>query len=433
MISINFMGPLRVLATSMLLAWVTAFASPAWSQEYGLPELIQLAINNHPSVKSSLAGEKAARQAIDSVEWQAYPTPSITVEGAKASASDLNYRGDDKVTTLRLSQPLYSGGAYTAQVERAKASLQVAQATTREASLQIAQKIVVYYTDWLSAELKAQSWRRSVAIHQKLLQSAKNRIAQGVSAASDLVLVQGRLDATNAEVFSSALQAELALNRLREQLDLPLTAERLKTTMTLPSSAAASLENLLLDAESVSPSIQKAKAQMLVAQANASERRSALQPDVSLRFERQIGNFAIANTSPENRVLLSVTTKFGAGLSSFTNISAARSLEESSQLDIQIQRRILREQVANDYSTSKSFKERLQVLNRSLEASQAVLDSFERQFANGRKSWLDLMTITREVAQNEVQIADMKANEMQTAWRLHILTTGSYFPTSSRP
>lgn len=430
---INLADQWRTVSTGMVLAWAIAYPTPSWSQEYGLPELIQLAVNSHPSVQSSLSAEKAARQTIDSVQWQAYPTPSITVEGAKASASDLNYRGDDKVTTLRLSQPIYSGGAYTAQMERAKANLQVAQATTRESSLQIAQKVVSCYADWLSAELKAQSWRRSVVIHQKLLQSAKNRIAQGVSAASDLVLVQGRLDATNAELFSSALQAELALNRLREQLGLPLTAERLKTTMTLPNSAASPLENLLLDAENVSPSIQKAKAQLLVAQANASERQSALQPDVNLRFERQIGNFAIANTSPENRVLLSVTTKFGAGLSSFANISAARSLEESSQLDIQIQRRSLREQVANDYSTSKSFKERLQVLNRSLEASQAVFDSFERQFANGRKSWLDLMTITREVAQNEVQIADMKANEMQTAWRLHILTTGSYFPTSSRP
>lgn len=318
-------------------------------------------------------------------------------------------------------------------MERAKANLQVAQATTRESSLQIAQKVVTCYTDWLSAELKAQSWRRSVAIHQKLLLTAQNRIAQGVSPASDLVLVLGRLDATQAEVFSSALQAELALNRLRDLLDLPLTAERMKTAMSLPSAEAMTLENLLSNAENVSPSIQRAKAQLMVAQANASERQSVLQPDVNLRFERQIGNFAMPNTSPENRVLLSVTTKLGAGLSSFTNLSVARSLEDSSQLDIQIQRRILREQVNNDYSTLKSFKERLQTLNRSLDASQAVLDSFERQFSNGRKSWMDLMTITREVAQNEAQIADMKANEMQTAWRLHMLTTGSYFPTGIKP
>lgn len=416
-----------------LLVLALSFPVAARSQEYGLANLIQIAVNNHPLVKSAMASESAAHKNMESVEWQAYPTPSITVEGAKASATDLNYRGDDKVTTLRLSQPLFSGGAYTAQLERAKANLRVSQASTRELSLQIAQKVVTYYTDWLTAELKAQSWQKSAAIHQKLLQSAKNRITQGVSAPSDLILVQGRLDATNAELFSAALQAELALNRLREQLDMPLTPGSLKTNVSSPLGSNASLESLLIDAEGFSPSIEKAKAQVVVAQAIANERQSSLLPDVNLRLERQIGNFAIANTAPENRILLSLTTKFGAGLSSLSNISAARAQEESSQLEIQVQRRILREQVLNDYSTSKSFKERLQVLNRALEASQAVLDSFERQFSSGRKSWLDLMTTAREVAQNETQIADLKGAEMQTSWRLHILTTGSYFPRSTRP
>lgn len=417
----------------MLGVLLLSYSVSARSQEYGLPNLIQIAVQNHPLVRSAMASESSARKSIESVEWQAYPTPSITVEGAKASATDLNYRGDDKVTTLRLTQPLFSGGAYTAQLERAKANLLVSQASTKETSLQIAQKVVASYSDWLTAQLKAQSWQKSVTIHQKLLQSAKNRIAQGVSASSDLVLVQGRLDATNAELFSAALQAELALNKLREQLDLPLTAKNLKTDASSPLSASASLESLLIDAEGFSPSIEKAKAQVLLAQANASERQSSLLPDVNLRIERQIGNFAIAKTTPENRILLSVTTKFGAGLSSFSNISAAQALEESAQLEIQTQRRILREQVLNDYSTSKSFKERLQTLQSALEASQTVLDSFERQFASGRKSWLDLMTIAREVAQNETQIADLKGAELQTVWRLHILTTGSYFPRSTRP
>lgn len=418
-------------AAVLLLAG--AMPVQAWSQEYGLPELIQLAINNHPLIKSAMSAEQAARKNIESVEWQLYPTPSITIEGVKSSATDINYRGDDKVTTLRLSQPLYNGGSHGAQLDRAKGNLKVNQANLRETSLQIAQRVVQYYADWLSAELKKQSWTKSQVIHEKLLQSAKNRISQGVSAPSDFILVQGRLDATKAEVFSATLQAELALNKLKEQLELPISTSRLQTNPASPLNPSSSLDNLLLDAEGFSPTIERAKAQVLIAQANASERQSALLPDVNLRVERQIGNFAIANTSPENRVFISLTTKFGAGLSSFSNIAAARALEESSQLEIQTQRRIIREQVVNDYTMSKSYKERLQTLTRSLEASQAVLDSFERQFASGRKSWLDLMTIAREVAQNEAQIADIKGADIQTAWRLHILTTGSYFPLGVTP
>ena len=419
--------------SAKLFLLVLAFPVSVGAHEYDLPELIQHAVNNHPLVKSAMATEQSAQKNIETVEWQIYPTPAIIVEGVKASSTDPNYKGDDKVTTLRLSQPLYSGGSFTAQLERAKANLKIAQATLRETSLQVAQKVVQSYTDWLSAELKTQSWKKSQAIHQKLLQSAKNRITQGVSAPSDFILVQGRLDATNAELFSASLQAELALNRLREQLDLPLTSAQIKSATVSPLDPTASLDQLLTAAQNQSPAIDKARSQVLVAQANAQERQSALLPDVSLRMERQYGNFGIPNTSAENRVFITLSTKFGAGLSSFSQISAARALEESSQLEIQTQQRIIREQVVNDHAMSRSYKERLQTLMRSLEASQAVLDSFERQFASGRKSWLDLMTIAREVAQNEAQIADLKAAEMQTAWHLHLLTTGSYFSSKARP
>ena len=418
-------------ATALWLALL--FPVSAWSQSYGLTELIQLAINNHPLVKSGLSAQQSAQKNIEAVEWQLYPTPAIVVEGVKASATDPNYKGSDKVTTLRLSQPLFTGGNYTAQLDKAKANLKTAQATLRETNVQIAQRVIQHYSDWLAAELKVQSWSKSQAIHYKLLQSAKNRIVQGVSAPSDLILVQGRLEATNAELFSASLQAELALNRLRELLDLPLNAAQIKTNLSSPLNPASSLDTLLVDAENLSPSIDKAKSQVLLAKANSNERQSALLPDVSLRIERQIGNFAVANTGAENRIFLTLSTKLGAGLSSFTQISAARALEESSQFEIETQRRIIREQVLNDYVTSRSYKERLQTLARSLDASQAVLDSFERQFASGRKSWLDLMTIAREVAQNEAQIADIKAAEIQTAWRLHILTSGSYFQAGSQP
>ncbi len=431
MISPNLTVKKVLPAAALCLALISPVQ--VWSQEYGLPDLIQLAVNNHPQVRSGQAAEQSARKAIEAIEWQLYPTPAIIVEGVKASATDPNYKGDDKVTTLRLSQPLYNGGSQTAQMDKAKAALKIAQANVRETSLQIAQKVVQHYTDWLGAELKVRTWKKSQAIHQKLLQSAKNRIAQGVSAPSDFILVQGRLDATNAELFSATLQAELALNRLREQLDIPLTSAQINPTAASPLSSFTTLDKLLEEAERTSPAIEKAQSQVLVARANALERQSALLPDVSVRVERQIGNFAIANAATENRIFLTLSTKLGPGLSSFSQVSAARALEESAQIDIQTQRRIIREMVVNDHAMDKSYTERLQMLLRSLEASQAVLDSFERQFASGRKSWLDLMTIAKEVAQNEAQIAELKAAQLQTAWRLHINTSGTYFPKRAQP
>jgi adhesin transport system outer membrane protein len=75
----------------------------------------------------------------------------------------------------------------------------------------------------------------------------------------------------------------------------------------------------------------------------------------------------------------------------------------------------------------------MQAIQGALQSSMAVLESFERQFNAGRKSWLDLMTVAKDVAQNEMQLAEVRGAELQTSWHLHILTSDNYSPVNSKP
>ena len=61
------------------------------------------------------------------------------------------------------------------------------------------------------------------------------------------------------------------------------------------------------------------------------------------------------------------------------------------------------------------------------------MESFERQFNAGRKTWLDLMTVAKDVAQNEMQLAELRGAELQTSWHLHILTSDNYSQIHSKP
>jgi adhesin transport system outer membrane protein len=417
-----------------LSGWLFMLAA-SWcsAQPLALADLIETGMQNHPNLKAGLAAQRAAQRSLEAAEWQRYPTPSLSIEGVKASGNDTSYQADDTVTTLRLSQPLYTGGALTAQIDRAKAQLRIAQANVLEARQQVSLQVIQSYADWLAAELKTQAWRRSLVLHEKLLQTAKNRINQGVSSASDLSLVQGRLDATASEVFSASLQAELALNRLREQLDMPLPADQLSLQAAAPFTGELHLDSLLQDAETQSPALRKIHAQAGVQRAGTQEREAALLPDIALRVERQIGHFSINNTSPENRVFLSVSTKLGAGLSSMSAIASAKALEDSAEMETLSQRRALREKIVNAYQLHKSFPERRRLLSSALASSQLALESFERQFAAGRKSWLDLITAARDVAMHEAQIADLKGAEIQTAWHLKTLTASDLADMDTQP
>ena len=406
--------------------WVAA-------QTLNLGQLIQLAIDTHPSVRAQLSNEKSAQSGIETAQYQRYPTPQLSYESVKKNSADPSYIGSDGVATVRISQPIFTGGQFTAQLDKAKANLQLSQASVRETRRQIALKVVQAYSDWSSAELKVQSVGKSLAIHQKLLQQAKNRIAQGVSPQSDLTLVQGRLDATSGELFSAKLQAELAIHKLMELTGHSFNATQLQADKTGPIQHTQLLDSLLANAKIHSPELQKAKAQALIFRASKQEKESALKPDIYVRAERQYGNFFSTDTNAHTRVFIGVSSKFGPGLSSFTQISAAKAQEDTSEFEIQSQERLVREQVMNDVSVIRSLQQRMQANRGALDSSMAVLDSFERQFNAGRKTWLDLMTAAKDVAQNEMQWAELRGAELQTSWHLHILTSDNYSQVNPKP
>jgi len=306
----------------------------AAAQSFNLGQLIQWSIESHPSVRAQLSNQKAAQSGIETAEYQRYPTPQLSYESVKKDSADPSYIGSDGVATVRITQPIFTGGQFTAQLDKAKANLQLSQASVRETRQQIALKVVQAYSDWSSAELKTQSIEKSLAIHQKLLQQAKNRIAQGASPQSDLTLVQGRLDATSGELFSAKLQSELAIQKLIELTGTTLSAAPLKADMTGPIQHTQLLESLLANAQMQSPQLQKAKAQALISRASAQEKAAALKPDIYVRAERQFGNYFSTDTSANTRIFIGVNSKFGPGLSSFTQIDAAKAQEDTSEFEI---------------------------------------------------------------------------------------------------
>ena len=412
---------------------ISLFHGWAAAQSLNLGQLIQLATESHPSVRAQLSNQKAAQSGIETAEYQRYPTPQLSYESVKKDSADPSYIGSDGVATVRITQPIFTGGQFTAQLDKAKANLQLSQASVRETRQQIALKVVQAYSDMSSAELKTQSIEKSLAIHQKLLQQAKNRIAQGASPQSDLTLVQGRLDATSGELFSAKLQSELAIQKLIELTGTTLSAPQLKADMTGPVQHTQLLESLVANAQMQSPELQKAKAQALISRASTQEKAAALKPDIYVRAERQFGNYFSTDTTAHTRIFIGLTSKFGPGLSSFTQIDAAKAQEDTSEFEIQSQQRLVRELVMNDVSAIRSLKQKTQAIQGALSASQSVLESFERQFNAGRKTWLDLMTVAKDVAQNELQLAELRGAELQTSWHLHILTNDNYSPIHSKP
>lgn len=397
---------------------------PLTSAAQVLERLMALALASHPSAQSQRAQLQSAQSGLDSARWQFYPTPSIAVEQAHTASTDPSYRGDNRVATLRLQQPLYTGGRLSASMDKAKASLEIGQSALEEVEQQLGLRVVQAYGEWMSAHLKTQAQEKSVSTHIRLSEQVKRRISVGTSADSDLVLAMARLESVHAESQATRAQGEMALARLNQLLGSPVEIANLTALLASARELPADSQVLLAQALEKSPAIQKAKAQARVQEAVVLERRAELSPEVYLRLERQYGNFNLPNSSPENRLFFGLSSRFGAGLSSLTNVEAARTQHQAALAEIEVQSRNVAEQVLTDQALALSSARRLQSVQAALNANADVSASYDRQFLAGRKTWIDVMNAARELTQTEMQLADLQASLVAVSWRLAIYTLG---------
>jgi len=400
----------------------TTFSINASAQK--LENLIALALSSNPLTKSQQTLVESAKVGVDSAKWQFYPTPSVSVEMANTSSSDLLYQGDKRVSIGRIQQPLWTGGRLSAGVNKAEAGLAVSQASLEEARLQLGLRVVQAYGDWLSAHLKTLANEKSLATHIRLHDQVKRRVNEGTSANSDLTLAIARLEAISAELTAVRAQGEVAIARLGQFLGNPVDAALLMKEVASPYSLTGNMQGILEQAIDINPSIIKAQATARVQEVVIDEKRADLSPEVFVRAERQYGNYTFANGPPENRFFVGLTSRFGAGLSTLSGIEAARLQHNAALTDIEVQTRAVNEQVLSDYALAQSIASRIAAVYKSLSAANDVLSSYNRQFLAGRKSWLDVMNAARELTQTETQLADLHATQVVVTWRLGAYTRG---------
>jgi adhesin transport system outer membrane protein len=385
-----------------------------------LDKLIDSTLRSHPAVLAQQAQQEAAHAEVDAARWQFFPTPTIAVEKARSGSADTAYAGDSTVSTLRLQQSLWTGGRLTAGKKRAEAGVLVSQGAFDEVRQQLALRVVLVYSEWLSAHLKIAASEKSLATHSRLRDQVTRRIEQGVSSDSDLTLAVSRLKSVTADIALQRALQETALARLAQLVGYRV--DNASLAVAAPRRVDSDLQTLLERALARNPGTQKLRAQAKRQETVIAERRSELSPEIYVRAERQFGHYSFRNAAPDNRIFVGLSSRFGAGLSTLSNIEGAQAQHRAALAEVAVQDRAVSEQVMADYALASSSDARLDALVASLDAAVDVAKSYDRQFLAGRKSWLDVMNAARELAQTEAQIADIESTRIVATWRLAIFT-----------
>ena len=67
-----------------------------------------------------------------------------------------------------------------------------------------------------------------------------------------------------------------------------------------------------------------------------------------------------------------------------------------------------------------------------IESSEKVLDSYKRLFIAGKRQWLDLVNASREVTQNYISLATLRAMLISSSYRLAVQAGKIDFENSGR-
>lgn len=395
------------------LACVISLAAAGLSQAatLSLDEALQLAARQHPSVSVRLNQRVAASDAVEGAQRSLWP--SLAAQTGKDAL------GQDQIT-LRLEQPLWTGGRLTAEIAAANAKLQAADALLTESRQDIMLRAASAYAELGRAQARQAAAASNLAEHERLHALIQRRIAGQLTSGSDGILAAARL--AQARVELSQWQALGARSRAALEQIVGRPVEAIETATSHPQEIG-SLDLTLDAALSRSPVLRRLQAEEENAAAQTQVARAQALPQVKLRHDQTQGG---QQAGGQTYVALEYQT--GAGFNILTAMRQAESLRLAAKAEQEAARRDLADAISADWAEWQSLNSQADALAAQVKASEQVYESFARQYAVGRKSWLEVLNAQRELTQARYLLADVQWGALRT--QLKLLLASGYITAS---
>lgn len=387
------------LGVAALLSPCFALATPL-----GLEHALRVASSEHPSVVARKNELRAATMKLDIAERQMYP--GFVAQSGKDSAGN-------QVSTLRLEQPLWTGGRITGEIDNANAGIRQAESGVVQAQQDIMLKVIASFTELGRVQARQLAAKANVEEHIRLDSMIERRVASNVSPASDGTQASARLAQARAESNQLEALAVRARSALTQATGGPVTDIDMPKHRQLDD---ASLESLTRAALDFSPALRGLLAQSDSITAEMAIRSSSAMPQLKMRVDRTFGPTSKTNS------YLTLDVQTGAGFSAIASVKEAEARRDAIQSQMEVVRRELVDAVSAEWADLTSYRLQVRDLRQQVENTTSVFDSFVRQYAVGRKGWNDVLNAQREVTQSRYLLADADWGMLRSALRLQLLT-----------
>ncbi|MRR50591.1 MAG: TolC family protein [Rhodocyclaceae bacterium] len=393
-------GAVRLSVGLALVVSSIFCAESSWAWDDEIDRLLLQAMKQHPSVISATSLALGARADVEVARWQRWPTLS-------ASAEMVEGRG---VGSLALNQPLWTGGALTARIRSTEATSQAAELDVEVARQQLALRMLDAWQSLVSAHYSLERQENSLLTYARYGEMMRRRVEAKVSPGVDLELVRTRSMQAQTEANDTRALLRVSLARLEQLAGITLSEGQLAGLLE-PSPLASlrswaepsTLERILKGVPGYSP-VRKARLDAEAGRQNLKLAEAEQWPSLTARYLVQHGRDVT-----DSQFSLGFTYAPGAGLASRAQVRAQAARAEGLARQVDAVEQDLRESLRVDWEALGLNLARQDVTDFVVRSSREVLESYERQFVAGRKSWQDVLNALREMTQYEVSLAQSRS------------------------
>ena len=373
-----------------------------------LSRAMTLAVNSHPLIAAREGEYQAALGDLDAARWAVFPTSSYSAQGVHDS---------DNQTSLSLSQPLWTGGRLSGNIELAESRREMAISDIVETEQILLEDTTRAFIEFHRAGAKLTISVANVKEHQRLFDIISRRVKASTSPEVDAMLAKARLAYAQSQVLQNTSTQEVARSELEQIIGQSVNKIAVPTAFETDHLTLSQFENTAI---SFSPRLKSLQSEISGLDANVKIASSVLYPQISLGYERRFGELRFSQE--REQIFIGLEFQPGAGLSSRSTIAASKARKRASLETLSASRRELRRKVQIAWREYSAAQQQLSPSRQLVTATAEVVSSYLRQYTVGRKSWLDVLNAQREVVQARHTLADYEAMSLQAFYKLQILS-----------
>jgi adhesin transport system outer membrane protein len=372
-------------------------------------QALAFALETHPLIRSAESQFRAAQSELNGARWSRFPTVSIGAQGSS---------GDVQQDTTTVDLPLWAGGRINAEIDLAKSRRDGTWYAVSDAQQTVMLETVSIFFEYFKSEKKLSIAIENVDEHQRLYEIIERRVEANTSPEVDAMLALARLQSAMSAEIQSKNRRNISESSLELLIDKPVASVQV---LRQPEKLVIGVDQAVSRAISVSPKVAMVQAEAAGFDASISSARSALYPQVSLGFQYGETHGGSLDGQVDKQTFLSVQFQPGVGLSVASSVTAAKQRKQSALDTLEAEKRDLSRQVKSAWNEYASVSIQLEPSKKLVEATNSVVDSYLRQYAVGKKSWLDVLNAQREATQARNTLVDFEVLYLTSLYRLKIL------------